>query len=143
MGARVRVTGIGGVFFKARDPVALAAWYREQLGVPVAPDGTHAMIGADPDTGDAGASAGTVWSPFPADTTYFGSGPAGWMINYRVQDLDAMLAQLRAAGAWVSDEVQEGEYGRFGWAADPEGTRFELWQPPTDAPPVGSDDAAA
>jgi catechol 2,3-dioxygenase-like lactoylglutathione lyase family enzyme len=142
MGARVRVTGIGGVFFKARDPVALAAWYREHLGVPVAPDGTHALFAADPDGDDAGTPAVTVWSTFPADTAYFGAGPAGWMLNYRVPDLDAMLAQLRAAGVWVSDEVQDGEYGRFGWAADPEGTRFELWQPPAGVPPADSDAAA-
>lgn len=142
MDARVRVAGIGGVFFKARDPVALAAWYREHLGVPVAPDGTHALF-ADTNGGDAtGTPTVTVWSSFPADTTYFGSGPASWMINYRVSNLDAMLAQLRAAGVWVADEVQDGEYGKFGWAADPEGTRFELWQPPTAAPP-GSSDAAA
>ena len=144
MGARVRVTGIGGVFFKARDPVALAAWYREHLGVPVAPDGTHALFAADPDGGDAApAPAVTVWSPFPADTAYFGAGTAGWMINYRVPDLDAMLAQLRSAGVWVADEVQDSEYGRFGWAADPEGTRFELWQPPTGGPAADSDAAGA
>ena len=143
MGARARVDGIGGVFFKARDPVALAAWYREHLGVPVAPGGTHALVAA-PDAGDAaGPPASTVWSPFPADTAYFGAGPAGWMINYRVPDLDAMLAQLRAAGVWVADEVQESEYGRFGWAADPEGTRFELWQPPAAAPPARADGAVA
>lgn len=136
MSARAQVAGIGGVFFKARDPVGLAAWYREHLGVPVAPDGTHALFAASPGRGDAADSrAVTVWSTFPADTTYFGAGPASWMINYRVPDLDAMLAQLRAAGAWVSDEVQDGEYGRFGWAADPEGNRFELWQPPTNTPP--------
>ena len=144
MDARVRVAGIGGVFFKARDPVALAAWYREHLGVPVAPDGTHALFAADPAGGTAaGPPVVTVWSAFPADTAYFGAGPAGWMINYRVPDLDAMLAQLRAAGGWVADEVQEGEYGRFAWAADPEGNRFELWQPPAVAPPAGPDAAVA
>jgi hypothetical protein len=99
MAARAQVAGIGGVFFKARDPVALAAWYREHLGVPVAPDGTHALFAADPARGDAaGTPAVTVWSTFPADTAYFGAGPASWMINYRVPDLDAMLAQLRAGG---------------------------------------------
>jgi predicted enzyme related to lactoylglutathione lyase len=143
MGARVRVAGIGGVFFKARDPVALAAWYREHLGVPVAPDGTYAAFDADPDGGDAGTPAVTVWSTFPADTAYFGAGSASWMINYRVQDLDAMLAQLRAAGAWVAAEEQAGESGRFGWAADPEGTRFELWQPPAGGPPEGSNAAGS
>ena len=142
MSARVQVAGIGGVFFKARDPVALAAWYREHLGVMVAPDGTHALFTAGPDGGDAaGTPVVTVWSAFPADTPYFGEGPSSWMINYRVSDLDAMLAQLRAAGAWVSDEVQESEYGRFGWAADPEGSRFELWQPPAVPPGAGVDAA--
>lgn len=144
MDGRVQVAGIGGVFFKARDPVALAAWYREHLGVPVAPDGTHAVFTAGADGGDAaGPPAMTVWSAFPADTAYFGAGPGGWMINYRVADLDAMLTQLRAAGAWVADEVQDGEYGRFAWAADPEGNRFELWQPPASPPPAGPDAAAA
>ena len=144
MGARVRVAGIGGVFFKARDPVALAAWYGEHLGVAVAPGGTHALFVGGPEGGDdAGAPVVTVWSPFPADTAYFGGGPAGWMINYRVPDLDAMLAQLRAAGVWVADEVQETAQGRFGWAADPEGTRFELWQPPANVLPAGADPTTA
>ena len=145
-GARARVTGIGGVFFRARDPVALAAWYREHLGVPVEAGGTHAMFGVGPDGRDAAGSALlTAWSAFPADTAYFGGGPAGWMVNYRVADLDAMRAQLRAAGVWVADEVQEESYGRFGWAADPEGTRFELWEPPRESPdgPGAADTVAA
>jgi predicted enzyme related to lactoylglutathione lyase len=143
MSARVQVAGIGGVFFKARDPVALAAWYREHLGVPVAPDGTHAVFGVQPDGTDAaGTPAMAVWSTFPHDTPYFGAGPAGWMINYRVADLDAMLDQLRAAGVWIADERQDGEYGRFAWAADPEGNRFELWQPPATPPSAGPDAAA-
>jgi predicted enzyme related to lactoylglutathione lyase len=114
------------VFFKARDPVALAAWYREQLGIEVQDGGTYGMLPA----GAAGAQSDAVWSVFPADTKYFGEGPAGWMVNYRVADLDAMLQQLRDAGAWVSEKVDESDFGRFGWAADPEGTRFELWEPP-------------
>ena len=134
MSDRPRVDGIGGVFFKARDPGARAAWYGEHLGVPVAGTGTHAVFGEDATTPDgADGSAVTIWSTFPADTSYFGGGPTGWMINYRVPDLDAMLGQLRAAGVSVSDEVQDGEYGRFGWATDPEGNRFELWQPPRAA----------
>lgn len=128
---RVRVTGIGGVFFKARDPVALAAWYREQLGVEVAAGQTHAVVAAGPEGRDgADAPCETIWAVFPTDTTYFGDGPAGWMVNYRVADLDAMLRQLRAAGGWVSERVEASAFGRFGWAADPEGTRFELWEPP-------------
>jgi predicted enzyme related to lactoylglutathione lyase len=117
------VLGIGGIFFKARDPKALAAWYRQHLGVPVEPGQTHAAFAA------AAAGEPAVWSAFPADTSYFGSGPAPFMVNYRVRNLDVMLAQLRAAGAQVEDRVEEYDYGRFGWAADPEGNRFELWEP--------------
>jgi predicted enzyme related to lactoylglutathione lyase len=118
-----RVLGIGGVFFKARDPKALAAWYREHLGVPVEVGQTYGVLAS----GAAGEQ--TVWSTFPADTTCFGSGPAPFMVNYRVRDLDAMLAQLRSVGAQVEDHVEDHDYGRFGWAVDPEGNRFELWQP--------------
>jgi predicted enzyme related to lactoylglutathione lyase len=118
-----RVLGIGGVFFKARDPKGLAAWYREHLGVPVEPGQAHGAFAS------AAAGEPTAWSAFPADTGYFGPGPAPFMVNYRVRDLDAMLAQLRAAGAVVDDRVEEYEFGRFGWATDPEGNRFELWEP--------------
>jgi predicted enzyme related to lactoylglutathione lyase len=117
-----RVLGIGGVFFKARDPKALAAWYREHLGIPVEAGQTYASL-------SAAASDVTVWSAFPADTTYFAPSQAPFMFNYRVRDLDAMLAQLRAAGAQVEDRIEDYDYGRFGWASDPEGNRFELWEP--------------
>ncbi len=123
-----KVIGVGGVFFKARDPKALAAWYRDHLGVPVEPGQTYATFAS------AAAGEQTAWCPFPTDTTYFGPGPAPCMVNYRVRDLDAMLAQLRAAGAQVDDRVERHDYGRFGWAADPEGNRFELWQPPAPGP---------
>jgi predicted enzyme related to lactoylglutathione lyase len=113
-----RVLGIGGIFFKARDPKALAAWYREHLGIPV--DGVFAS---------AAAGEQAVWSAFPADTSYFGSGPTPFMLNYRVRNLDALLAQLRAAGTLVDDRIEDHDYGRFGWATDPEGNRFELWEP--------------
>jgi predicted enzyme related to lactoylglutathione lyase len=120
-----RVLGIGGVFFKARDPKSLAAWYREHLGVPVDEGQTYAALTS------VGSGEMTVWSTFPQDTQYFGAGTQSQMINYRVQNLDAMLAQLRAAGVSVDERVEEHEYGRFGWATDPEGNRFELWQPPS------------
>ena len=130
MTSREAVAGIGGVFFKARDPKALAAWYREHLGIPVVNGGTYASLSVGEDGRDAtGAPAETVWSTFPMTTDYFGDGGSPWMINYRVKNLDAMLEQLRAAGVWVSDKVMDEGYGRFGWAADPEGNRFELWQP--------------
>jgi predicted enzyme related to lactoylglutathione lyase len=117
------ILGIGGIFFKARDPKALAAWYREHLGVPVEASQTYGAIVS------SGPGEQTVWSTFPADTAYFGPGPAPFMVNYRVRDLDAMLAQLRSAGAQVEDRIEDHDYGRFGWAVDPEGNRFELWQP--------------
>jgi predicted enzyme related to lactoylglutathione lyase len=118
-----RVLGIGGVFFKARDPQALAAWYREHLGVPVEANQTHGAFTS------SAAGEQTVWSAFPVDTGYFGPNSGSCMLNYRVRNLDAMLAQLRAAGAKVDDRVEAYEYGRFGWASDPEGNRIELWEP--------------
>lgn len=118
-----RVNGVGGVFFRARDPKALAAWYRDHLGVPVEEDQTYAPFSS------LGPGEMTVWSTFPEDTEYFGPANKPLMVNYRVSDLDAMLAQLRAAGAEVDDRIEEYEYGRFGWASDPEGNRFELWEP--------------
>lgn len=124
MADRQHVTGIGGVFLKARDPQALAAWYERHLGVPVEVGQTYATL-----RGAGGRHDVTVWSTFPADTAYFGPGPQGAMVNYRVADLDAMLAQLRTAGADVDERVEDYAYGRFGWAADPEGNRFELWEP--------------
>jgi predicted enzyme related to lactoylglutathione lyase len=116
-----RVQGIGGVFFRARDPEALKRWYGEHLGIDLEDFGTVF-------TADAGDQ--TVWAPFASDTEYFGSRDQQAMVNYRVRDLDAMLAQLRDASAVVDERVEEHEYGRFGWATDPEGNRFELWQPP-------------
>jgi predicted enzyme related to lactoylglutathione lyase len=114
------VEGIGGVFFRARDPDALRAWYAQHLGIEMEDYGT---------TFTAKGGDQTVWAPFPADTDYFGD-EQELMVNFRVRDLDAMLGQLRAAGVDVDGRVEEHEYGRFGWATDPEGNRFELWQPP-------------
>ena len=122
-----RVTGIGGAFFRARDPDGLAEWYAEHLGInPMSSESERGLV--------AGRAGPTVWAPFPADTDYFGRRDQSWMINFRVADLDAMLAQLREAGVEVDDDVQAMEgIGRFGWASDPEGNRFELWQPAPDA----------
>jgi predicted enzyme related to lactoylglutathione lyase len=118
-----RVLGIGGVFLKARDPKKLAAWYQEMLGVPVEMGETYATLFS------RGGGEPTVWSAFDNDSDYFGPGDQRLMINYRVSDLDAMLAQLKAAGVPVLDKIEDSEFGRFGWATDPEGNRFELWQP--------------
>ena len=114
-----RVTGIGGFFFRARDPAGLAAWYEANLGISSTDTAWSWTQQAGP----------TVFAPFPTDTDYFGRLEQQTMLNFRVDDLDAMLEQLRAAGATVDDEVSEASYGRFGHAVDPEGNRFELWQP--------------
>jgi predicted enzyme related to lactoylglutathione lyase len=116
------VQGIGGVFFRSNDPDALRAWYADHLGLAMEDYGT---------TFRAKEGDQTVWAPFPSDTGYFGRPDQQGMVNYRVRDLDAMLAQLREAGVEVDARVEEHEYGRFGWASDPEGNRFELWQPPS------------
>jgi predicted enzyme related to lactoylglutathione lyase len=123
-----RVTGIGGVFFKARDPKALLEWYRSNLGIDPEQDFTGAVFrwGSEKDAGSVGS---TVWALFPSDTTYFGAPAARGMINYRVDDLDRMLKQLRSGGVEVDPRVEDSELGRFGWAVDGEGNRFELWQP--------------
>ncbi|MCR6490075.1 VOC family protein [Amycolatopsis sp. OK19-0408] len=113
-----RVLGIGGYFLRAADPAALGAWYRDCLGL-------------DPSANDVWQQeAGpTVFAPFEADTDYFGARTQQTMLNFRVRDLDAMLAQLREQGADVADDVQEmAGIGRFGWVTDPEGNRIELWQ---------------
>ena len=123
-----RVRGIGGVFFKSKDPKALARWYQEHLGVEVEDWGGGSFKWA---LHDLRGTASTVWSPFAADTSYFAPSTASFMINYRVDDLDAMLAQLRAAGVQVDDKVEDSEFGRFGWAFDCDGNKLELWQPPT------------
>lgn len=122
-----RVLGIGGVFLKARDPAALSRWYAEHLGLPVDPawNGAALRWRDDPSPG-----ASTIWSLFADDSAYFGDAAQRAMVNFRVRDLDAMLAQLRAVGASVDERVESSEFGRFGWVTDPEGNRVELWQPP-------------
>lgn len=120
-----RVTGLGGIFFKAKDPQALNAWYREHLGLDTAAWGGVVFRWAD-DSPDGT----TLWSPFKADTDYMAPSAAPFMINFRVADLHALLAALRAEGCTVLDRVDESEYGKFGWVLDPEGNKVELWEPP-------------
>ena len=121
-----RVQGIGGIFFKAQDPVGLREWYSRHLGIKL-----EAWGGAVMPTGAGQNNPGyQIWSLFPADTEYFTPGSATFMINYRVVDLRGLLAVLREEGCQVDDRVEESEQGIFGWVVDPEGNRIELWQPP-------------
>ena len=120
-----RVNGIGGVFFKARDPKKLAAWYRDHLGIQ-SKGGYADFAWREKDNPDRVGR--TVWALFPTNTSYFGSSAAPMMINYRVANLERMLAQLRGAGVAV-EKVQDTNYGRFAWITDPEGNRIELWEP--------------
>jgi len=116
-----KVNGIGGVFFRARDPAALAAWYEENLGVR--------KTGETYEEGSWWQSSGpTVFAPFDMDTDYFDESKQ-WMINFRVDDLDAMIAQLGAAGARVHVAPKTYPNGRFAHLDDPEGNRIELWEP--------------
>ena len=118
-----RVTGIGGIFFQANDPAALGAWYKRHLGIDVQPWGGAAFDWTDP-TGT------TAWSVFAADSDQFAPGQAPFMINYRVDNLAALLQALRDEGCNVLDRTDDGEYGKFGWVIDPEGNKVELWEPP-------------
>jgi predicted enzyme related to lactoylglutathione lyase len=123
-----RVTGIGGVFFHAKDAPALQAWYRRHLGIDVQEWGGTVFQWVDAD--GAPMKGTTVWSIGPAESGHFAPSAAPFMINYRVDDLHALLAALREEGCHVLDRVEESEYGKFGWVMDPEGNKVELWEPP-------------
>jgi predicted enzyme related to lactoylglutathione lyase len=125
-----KVSGIGGWFFRARDPESLGKWYRDHLGVALVPSNYEEL----PWRQEAGP---TAFAPFPEDTEYFGDAGKVWMINFRVRDLDAMVAQLRTAGVTVVVDPESYPNGRFGRLHDPEGNPIELWEP------VGRDDYVA
>jgi len=125
-----RVTGIGGVFLRSKDPKALAKWYSENLGIILSDFNGTAFQWSDEIPAGTGM---TAWSAFPQDTSYFGDGPQPAMINYRVDDLDALLATLSAAGVWIDPWIdpkrEDYAYGKFAWIKDCDGNRLELWQP--------------
>ncbi len=121
-----RVTGIGGIFLKAKDPKALGAWYAEHLGFTVKPGEGACFFWKDEVPEGTGM---TTWSTFPEHTKYFGPGDQRAMVNYRVDDLDALLEQLAAAGVEIDPKRDNYDFGRFAWIVDPEGNRIELWQP--------------
>lgn len=122
-----RVTGLGGVFFKCRDRAALMDWYAKHLGLEITEPGAWNFNWRE--AGEPERMGMTVFSFFDRDTDYFDPSDEDLMFNFRVDDLDAVLAALRAEGVQVDDRVEEYEYGRFGWIMDPEGRRIELWEP--------------
>ena len=114
-----RVLGIGGLFFRSRDPKKLAQWYQANLGIDH--QVWHQAAGA------------TAFTPFPMNTDYFGSEQQAWMVNFRVRSLDAMVAQLQKASIEVKVDPQKSPYGRFARLHDPEGNPIELWEPASPA----------
>lgn len=122
-----RVTGIGGIFFKSKDPKALGEWYKQHLGFPVDEWGGVAFQWEADNPSGKGM---TVWTPFKADTDHFAPSKSTFMLNLRVADLRGLIAALKQEGCDVQGEIQESEYGKFGWVMDPEGNKLELWEPP-------------
>jgi catechol 2,3-dioxygenase-like lactoylglutathione lyase family enzyme len=123
------ITGVGGVFFKAKDPKALAAWYRDVLGLPLEAWGGAALRYDAPKHPPA-----LIWNAFPASTGYFAPSTSEFMINYAVDDMDAFLARLRAKGVAILKRKDDAN-GSFAWLLDPEGNKIELWEPKPEAPP--------
>ena len=117
-----KVTGIGGFFFRAKDPKALALWYQQHLGILTIP-------ASDGETAWQQEAGSTAFTPFPETSKYFGDPQKVWMLNFRVRDLDKMAAQLQGAGIEVKVDPESYPYGRFARLHDPEGNPIELWQP--------------
>jgi predicted enzyme related to lactoylglutathione lyase len=124
-----RVTGIGGIFFKAKDPVALRAWYRTHLGIDVQSWGGAAFRWTDADGNPTTGT--TIWTVAEAGGDFFAPSTSSFMVNYRVADLHALIQVLRSEGCRVLEKTEDSEYGKFGWVIDPEGNKVELWEPPT------------
>ncbi|MBK9683639.1 MAG: VOC family protein [Betaproteobacteria bacterium] len=123
-----RVTGIGGIFFQARDPAALRAWYQKHLGVDVQDWGGAAFTWTDAEGQPTGGT--TIWSIGEAAGDHFAPSTAPFMVNYRVADLAALVAALKAEGCVVLEKTEDSEYGKFAWVMDLEGHKVELWEPP-------------
>lgn len=123
-----RVTGLGGLFFKAKDSAALGAWYRDRLGLVIEEWGGCVFPWRE--EANPKKKGHTVWSIFDAKSPYFRPSRKGFMMNFRVADLDQVLAELKEEGVEATAATEESEFGKFGWVMDPEGNKIELWQPP-------------
>lgn len=119
-----KVTGLGGFFFKTKDPVSLKKWYGKHLGLPVDDYGCTFWW-----KDQKGNDCSTQWSPFKEDTKYFTPSDKQFMMNFRVENLEELLKELKASGVTVVGDIEEYEYGKFGWIMDPEGNKIELWEP--------------
>lgn len=119
-----RVTGLGGFFFKTKDPDAIKEWYKNHLGLNT--DQYGCTFWWKDETGN---KCSTQWSPFPEDTTYFKPSDTPFMMNFRVENLRELLKLLKTEGVTVVGEIEEYDYGKFGWILDPEGNKIELWEP--------------
>lgn len=123
-----RVTGIGGIFFKAKDAEALRNWYQQHLGIDVQPWGGAAFSWVDNENIDTAGS--TVWSIAHENSEQFSPSQTPFMINYRVENLYDLVSALRGEGCQVLDKIDESDFGKFAWVIDPEGNKVELWEPP-------------
>jgi predicted enzyme related to lactoylglutathione lyase len=119
-----RVTGIGGIFFKAKDAPALHAWYKRHLGIDIQEWGGSAFTWTDSD--GKPTSGTTIWSVFPEEGDQFAPSKAAFMVNYRVEDLRPLVEALKAEGCNILDKIEDSEYGKFAWVIDPEGNKVEL-----------------
>ena len=119
-----RVTGLGGFFFKTKDPDRIKKWYGKHLGIPVDQYGWTFWW-----KDNEGKKCSTQWSPFKDDTTYFKPSEKQFMMNFRVENLKELLAALKKEGVTIVGEIEEYDYGKFGWILDPEGNKIELWEP--------------
>ena len=122
-----RVTGLGGVFFKSRNPEALKDWYKKHLEID---SGEHGAMFHWRHHEDPSKEGNTVWSIFPDDTDYFKPASKEFMFNYRVENLAELLTVLKKEGVKIVGEIEEYPYGKFGWIMDPDGNKIELWEPP-------------
>jgi len=123
---QIGVTGIGGTFFKSKDPEKLKAWYNKHLGFNT---DEYGQAFRWVQWGDIQKSGSTQWSVMPMDTKYFDPGEKPYMLNYRVGDLVKLLKNLKKSGVEIAGEMEEYDYGKFGWVVDPEGNKIELWEP--------------
>lgn len=126
-----KVTGIGGIFFKSKNPESLIDWYRKNLGLVPDQEGGLSFLWREKEKPER--IGRTVWAAFPANTKYFDPGQSSFMFNFRVDNLEELLADLKAKGVQIEDKIEDYEYGRFGWFIDAEGNKVELWEPKGEA----------